>query len=91
MAPTSSMASPTGALAGISSLGYAYTQTRYYVGFDGGQVAIPNDATNQARALLELYEVIDAAVEIGLPMMQTGFISMLGDWLQFLRSITGSG
>jgi flagellar biosynthetic protein FliR len=32
-----------------------------------------------------------AVVMYGLPMMQTGFISMLGDWLQFLRSITGSG
>lgn len=29
-----------GALAGISFLGYTYTQTRYYVGFDGQQVAI---------------------------------------------------
>ena len=29
-----------GALAGISVLGYTYTQTRYYVGFDGNRVAI---------------------------------------------------
>jgi serine/threonine protein phosphatase PrpC len=29
-----------GALAGISVLGYTYTQTRYYVGFDGSRVAI---------------------------------------------------
>ena len=29
-----------GALAGISTLGYAYTQTRYYVGFEGSTVAI---------------------------------------------------
>ena len=28
-----------------------------------------------ARALLELYEVIDAAVEIGLPMMQTNVVT----------------
>ena len=39
-----------GALAGISSLGYAYTQTRYYVGFDGGQVAIYQGRAGHGRA-----------------------------------------
>ncbi|MBW4041108.1 MAG: serine/threonine-protein phosphatase [Acidobacteria bacterium] len=29
-----------GALVGVSVLGYSYTQTRYYVGFDGDRVAI---------------------------------------------------
>jgi flagellar biosynthetic protein FliR len=32
-----------------------------------------------------------AVVLYGLPMMQTGLIGMLGDCLQFLRSLTGSG